>query len=194
MFRSFIRIGEKPLGTWGEQRNIYLGEFVEEGWKEEGRWSIYPQSRRCFSRDIRDTRSPPAGSGEGRIVGRRRRAGVVSRALMRLRPLSDVADGVSCAMTSTRSFVIARRRHGGCTIYFRFPPFAPFVSCRPFSSRLPLLPAPISILTRDLPSSSLQFCFFFFFFFVKTSGLYKIFYCNSSVNYVISIQVSNDLQ
>ena len=27
----------------------------------EGGWSIYPQSRRCFSRDIRDTRSPPAG-------------------------------------------------------------------------------------------------------------------------------------
>lgn len=52
-------------------------------------------------------------------------------ALMRLRSLSDVAD-VSCAMTSTRSFVIARRRHGGCMIYFRFPPFAPFVSCRRF--------------------------------------------------------------
>lgn len=133
----FICTGKTASETEGKE--IYLVEFVEV--------DLSTIAARRFPRDIRDTIT--AGK---RIAGWGCSGG--SWALTRLRSLSDVA-GVSCTMTSSCSFVIARRRHGGCMIYFRLPSFAPFVSCRRFScrcagSRLPcdsILHASISLET-----------------------------------------------
>lgn len=105
------------------------------------------------------TRSPRSGFWEREIVGR----GGGFSGLNAIKVVIRCRRRFLRAMTSTRSFVIARRRHGGCTIYFRFPPLAPFVSCRPFSSsrahpprrfnftrELPRLPSTFNFETKDV--------------------------------------------
>lgn len=104
------------ISKTADERNgkeIYIRRVCQESGEGGGRRGpIYPQSRRCFSRDIRDTI---------RIVGRGWSGGWV---LMRLRSLSDVVD-VSCAMTST--WLVCHRATSSRGLHDLLPhtPFSP---------------------------------------------------------------------